>query len=81
MRPERPSGASGYPQAQENSTQHRRTYADRTRGESVRTDALTGCAYVGTGCACACACGYAYVDARSGSGRRASEPDALTSRA
>src|SRR5271170_3127214 len=39
MRPERPSGASGYPQAQDNSTEHRR--AGRACAESVGTDALT----------------------------------------
>jgi|HubBroStandDraft_6_1064221.scaffolds.fasta_scaffold329541_2 hypothetical protein len=81
MRPERPSGAPGCPQAQENGTEH-----EHPRAESVGTESRTrcayaraGCAYVGTsracvGAGCAGDCAYAHA----GSGGDACEPDALS---
>jgi hypothetical protein len=78
MRPERPSGASGCPQAQENGTEHSR--AGRTCVESVGA----GDARAGSTATHACA-GYtaAYARARAGASARqyACEPNALTLRA
>ena len=91
MRPEGTSGASGCPQAQENSTEHPRagrTCTGRTCAEPVGDDAHSGC----TG-ACTYSYSYARTDdhayarararARAGSGsrRHACEPNALSSRA
>ena len=83
MRPERPSGASGCPQAQENSTEHPRT--GRTCVESVGDDTHAGGTGAGT---CtddhASARAFSYARARTddhadaGSGGHACEPDALT---
>jgi hypothetical protein len=85
MRPERPSGASGYAQAQENSTEHPR--AGRTCAESVGDDTHAGGTGAGT-CTCtddhASARAFSYARARTddhadaGCGRHACEPDALT---
>jgi hypothetical protein len=77
MRPERPSGASGYPQAQENRTEHPR--AGRACAESVGDDAYAGGAGTCTDDhASARAFSYARARTDAGCGRHACEPDALT---
>jgi hypothetical protein len=87
MRPEGTSGASGCPQAQENSTEHPRagrTCTGRTCAEPVGDDAHSGCTSARTYSYARTddhAYAYAYARAGFGSRRHACEPNALSSRA